>query len=86
MEAASQLRTPLPVEAAGSFIREGPGPLARANVASHLTYSIRGAFHEEDHMTTTIFWAMALLAMSCATGSANERRHFATVSLHRVRR
>ncbi len=37
-------------------------------------------------MTTTIFWAMALLAMSCAIGSANERQQVATVSLHRMRR
>ncbi len=37
-------------------------------------------------MTTSIFWAMVLLAMSCAIGSVNERQKVATISLHRVRR
>ena len=37
-------------------------------------------------MTTTISWAIALLAMSCAIGSVNKRQHFETVSLHRGRR
>lgn len=37
-------------------------------------------------MITTIWGAMALLAMSCAIGSVNERQQVATISLHRVRR
>ena len=37
-------------------------------------------------MTTTISWAMALLAMSCAIGSVNKKQQVATVSLHRGRR
>ncbi len=86
MEAASQLRTTLPVEAARSFIREGPGPLARDRMAVHVIDHIRGALHEEAHMITIIFMAVALLAMSCTIGSVNMRQHFAKVSQHRGRR
>jgi len=37
-------------------------------------------------MITTMFWVMALLAMSYAIGSANIRQHFQKVSQHRGRR
>lgn len=58
-------------------------PWRGARVTSHLTYPIRGAFHEENNMTTTIFWAMELLAMSCAIDSVSMRQHFAKVSQNR---
>lgn len=37
-------------------------------------------------MNTTIVWALALLAMSCAVGSVNMRQHFAYVPQNRGRR
>lgn len=75
-----------PLRQTGPLVIEGPVSSARARIESHVIGHIRGALPEEDHMTTTIFWVMALLAMSCAIGSVNERQHFATVSLHRGRR
>lgn len=86
VEAASLLRTPLPVEAARSPIREGPGCLARAGVASHVTCPLRGAFHEEDAMTTIMILTTGLVAMSCARRTLNMRQHSARVTQHRVRR
>lgn len=86
LEAASLLRTALPVEEARSLILEGPGPSTRARISSHVDGRIRGAFREEDHMTTTIFWTMALMAMSCATWIVNTRQQSTRVPLHRGRR
>ena len=86
MEAASLLRTPLPVEAARSLIHEGLGTLAMARVAAYVIGPMRGAFHEEDRMTTTVFWVMALPAMTCAIWTMNMRQHCARVPQHRGRR
>jgi hypothetical protein len=80
------LRTASPTEADRLLCEESPVSSARARVESHVIGPIRGAFHEKDHMTTTIFLALALLAMSRRGGSVNMRQHFAKVSQHRGRR
>ena len=82
----AELRTASPTEADRSLSEERPVSSARARIESHVIGHISGALLEEDHMTTIIFGAMVLLAMSSAIGSANERQQVATVSLHRVRR
>lgn len=82
----AELRTASPTEADRLLCEKRPVSSARARIESHVIGHIRGAFPEEDHMTTTISWAMALLAMSCAIGSVNKRQQVATVSLHRGRR
>ena len=75
-----------PLRQTGFCVRRGLSP-RREPVLYHMSSGpLRGVFHKEDHMITTMFWAMALLAMSCAIGSVNKRQHFATVSLHRGRR
>jgi hypothetical protein len=86
LEAASLLRTAPPVEEARSLIREGPGPSTRDRIPSHVDGRIRGAFHEEDHMTTTIIWAMALVAMSCTIWTVNIGQQSTRVPQHRGRR
>jgi len=80
------LRTASPTEADRLLCEKRPVSSARARIESHVIGPIRGAFPEEDHMTTTMFLAMALLAMSCAIGTVNKRQHFAKVSQHRGRR
>lgn len=82
----AELRTASPTEADRLLCEKRPVSSARARIESHVTGHIRGALPEEDHMTTSIFWAMAQLAMSCAIGSVNKRQQVATVSLHRGRR
>ena len=82
----AELRTASPTEADRLLCEKRPVSSARARIESHVIGHILGSLPEEDRMTTSTFWAMVLLAMSCAIGSVNERQKVATISLHRVRR
>ena len=82
----AELSTASPTEADRLLCEKSPVSSARARIESRVIGHILGPLPEEAHMITTIWGAMALLAMSCAIGSVNERQQVATISLHRVRR
>ena len=75
-----------PLRQTGFCVRRGLSP-RREPVLYHMSSGpLRGVFHKEDHMITTIFWAMALLGMSCAIGSVSTRQQVAKFSQRRGRR
>jgi hypothetical protein len=83
----AELRTASPTEADRLLSEEGPVSSARARDAPHvIAPPLCGVFHEEDHMTTTIFWAIALVAMDYTIRTVDTRQHFARVPQHRGRR
>lgn len=82
----AELRTASPTEADRLLCEKRPVSSARARVGSHVISPLRGVFHKEDHMITTMFWAMASLAMSCAIGSVSTRQQVAKFSQRRGRR
>lgn len=62
VQAASLLRTALPVEAARSLTPERPGSSARPRLGSRAVGPVLEAIHEEDQMTSPILLAVGLVA------------------------